>query len=44
VVGVAFAIAPDEPGTAYALTTAELRPDLAAAGPGRVATGPCLND
>jgi len=44
VVGVAFAIAPDEPGTAYALTTAQPRPDLAAAGPGRVATGPCLND
>ena len=44
VVGVAFAIAPDQPGTAYALTTAELRPDLAATGAGRVSTGACLND
>ena len=42
VVGVAFAIAPDEPGVAYALTTAELRPVLAAAGRGDADTGACV--
>jgi S1-C subfamily serine protease len=43
VVGVAFAIAPDRPGTAYALTTAELRPVLGAApSAGPADTGPCL--
>jgi S1-C subfamily serine protease len=44
VVGVAFAIAPDRPGTAYALTTDELRPVLAAGGTGAVNTGPCLSE
>ena len=44
VVGVAFAIAPDRPGTAYALTTDELRPVLAAGGTAPVNTGPCLSE
>jgi S1-C subfamily serine protease len=44
VVGVAFAIAPDRPGTAYALTSDELRPVLATGGTGAVNTGPCLNE
>jgi S1-C subfamily serine protease len=44
VVGVAFAIAPDRPGTAYALTSDELRPVLAAGGTAAVSTGPCLSD
>jgi S1-C subfamily serine protease len=44
VVGVAFAIAPDRPGTSYALTDDELRPVLqAAATAGPVGTGPCLD-
>jgi S1-C subfamily serine protease len=43
VIGVAFAIAPDRPGTAYALTAAEVRPVLAeATGSTAVDTGPCL--
>ncbi len=42
VVGVAFAIAPDEPGVAYALTTAELRDVVATAGNGAVPAGDCL--
>ena len=42
VVGVAFAIAPDRPGTAYALNTSELQTALAA--PRAPAdTGPCLS-
>ena len=41
VVGVAFAIAPDRPGTAYALTDVELRAAIAAPR-GRADTGPCL--
>jgi S1-C subfamily serine protease len=41
VVGVAFAIAPDEPGTAYALTSQELRSALV--GPRlEQSSGPCL--
>ena len=44
VVGVAFAIAPDRPGTAYALTTDEVRPVLAAGGSAAVNTGPCLSE
>jgi S1-C subfamily serine protease len=44
VVGVAFAIAPDRPGTAYALTSDELRPVLAAGGTAAVNTGPCLSE
>ncbi|HET7487363.1 MAG TPA: MarP family serine protease [Acidimicrobiales bacterium] len=43
VIGVAFAIAPDQPGTAYALTSKELRADLAVPRGGAVETGPCLN-
>lgn len=42
VVGVAFAIAPDDPNTAYALTSAELRAVLARPRAGAVPTGPCL--
>ncbi|MDP9022286.1 MAG: MarP family serine protease [Actinomycetota bacterium] len=41
VVAVAFAIAPDRPQTAYALTDQELRAVLPA-GPQAVSTGPCL--
>ncbi|MBV9412778.1 MAG: MarP family serine protease [Acidimicrobiia bacterium] len=44
VVGVAFAIAPDRPGTAYALTTDELRPVLALGGTAPANTGPCLSE
>lgn len=43
VIGVAFAIAPDEPGVAYALTTDELREVLAGDLTTNVATGPCLD-
>jgi S1-C subfamily serine protease len=42
VVGVAFAIAPDRPGVAYALTTDELRAVLSTNLANRVDTGPCL--
>ncbi|MGH9040646.1 MAG: MarP family serine protease [Acidimicrobiia bacterium] len=44
VVGVAFAIAPDKPGTSYALTDEELRPVLTIAGTASasVDTGRCL--
>lgn len=42
VVGVAFAIAPDRPETAYALTEKELEPILQGTAPGAVDTGPCL--
>lgn len=42
VVGVAFAIDPGAPGTAYALTDAEVRPVLGSAGEVPVATGGCL--
>jgi S1-C subfamily serine protease len=41
VVGVAFAIAPDEPGTAFALSDDELRPVLAQPRGSAVSTGPC---
>ena len=41
VVGVAFAIAPDEPGTAFALSDDELRPVLAQPRGSTVSTGPC---
>jgi S1-C subfamily serine protease len=44
VVGVAFAIAPDRPGTSYALSAKEIRTILPLAGGGRVRTGPCLNE
>lgn len=43
VVGVAFAIAPDAPATAYALTDKELRPVLAQPRSGAVSTGPCAS-
>ena len=42
VVGVAFAIAPDQRATAYALTSDELREVLAVPRRGRASTGPCL--
>jgi len=42
VVGVAFAIAPDRPGTAYALDTVELKAALEAPRNGQVDTGRCL--
>jgi S1-C subfamily serine protease len=42
VIGVAFAIAPDRPDTAYALTTGELSPVLAADRATAASTGPCL--
>ena len=42
--GVAFAIAPDRPGVAYALTLDELRPVLAGpSAPPTVATGACID-
>lgn len=43
VVGVAFAVAPDNPNTAYALTSVELREVLAEPTRGEADTGPCLN-
>ncbi|HEX2700251.1 MAG TPA: trypsin-like peptidase domain-containing protein, partial [Acidimicrobiales bacterium] len=42
VTGVAFAIAPDQPGTAYALTSKELRAVLAVPRNGPTSAGPCL--
>jgi S1-C subfamily serine protease len=42
VVGVAFAIAPDRPGTSYALDISELRAALAAPRRANADTGPCL--
>lgn len=42
VVGVAFAIAPDRPGVAYALSTDELESVLATVGTETVSAGPCL--
>lgn len=42
VVGVAFAIAPDQPGTAYALTDKELKPVLAQPRGATVSTGDCI--
>jgi len=42
VIGVAFAIAPDEPATAYAISDKELRPVLAQPRKGPVGTGPCV--
>ncbi|MFN2607440.1 MAG: MarP family serine protease [Acidimicrobiales bacterium] len=42
VLGVAFAIAPDEPSTAYALSDKELRAALAAPRTGSVSTGSCV--
>jgi S1-C subfamily serine protease len=42
VVGVAFAIAPDKPGTSYALTSKELNAALAEPRAPAASTGPCL--
>ena len=42
VIGVAFAVAPDNPDTAYALTSDELREVLAQPTRGEAGTGPCL--
>jgi S1-C subfamily serine protease len=42
VAGVAFAIAPDRPGTSYALATSELQAALAAPRVPKAPTGPCL--
>jgi S1-C subfamily serine protease len=42
VIGVAFAIAPDRANTAYALTSDELRPAMAADRAAGADTGPCL--
>ena len=44
VVGVAFAIAPDRPGTSYALSYTEVAASSPAARPGPVSTGGCLAD
>lgn len=44
VVGVAFAIAPDEPGTAYAVTSKELNAALAAPRSAATTTGKCLRE
>lgn len=43
VVGVAFAVAPDNADTAYALTSAELREALGRPTRGEADTGPCLS-
>ena len=42
VMGVAFAIAPDQAGTAYAVTTKELRAVLGVPRGGAASAGPCL--
>lgn len=42
VMGVAFAIAPDQPGTAYAVTNKELNAVLGASRANAVSPGPCL--
>jgi S1-C subfamily serine protease len=44
VLGVAFAIAPDRPGTAYALTAKEIRTILGSAANSATGTGGCLTD
>jgi S1-C subfamily serine protease len=44
VVGVAFAVAPDRPGTSYALTTKELAPVLGQPLGAPVGTGGCLTE
>jgi S1-C subfamily serine protease len=44
VMGVAFAIAPDRPGTAYALSSVELRAALAAPRGNQASTGQCLGE
>jgi S1-C subfamily serine protease len=42
IAGVAFAIAPDRPGTSYALATSELKAALSAPRVAKADTGPCL--
>ncbi len=42
VIGVAFAVAPDRPATAYALSSNELRTVLAQPRDDQVSTGPCI--
>lgn len=42
VIGVAFAVAPDEPSTSYALSSVELKAVLAVPRSGAVETGACL--
>lgn len=42
VIGVAFAVAPDRPATAYALSSTELRTVLAQPRDSQVDTGPCV--
>ena len=44
VIGVAFAIAPDRPGTSYALSYTEVNAFLGTPPTGPVSTGPCLTD
>jgi S1-C subfamily serine protease len=44
VVGVAFAIAPDQPNTSYALTTKEVTAVLSQPLGAPVSTGPCLSE
>ena len=44
VIGVAFAIAPDRPTTAYALAATEVNAVLSQPIAGAVGTGPCLSD
>jgi S1-C subfamily serine protease len=44
VVGIAFAIAPDRPTTAYALSTSELEPLLSQHHSGAVSTRACVDD
>lgn len=44
VVGVAFAIAPDRPGTSYALSYSEVDRFLSAGASGPVSTGSCVNE
>jgi S1-C subfamily serine protease len=43
VIGVAFAIAPDKPDTAYALTSKEVQAVLGVQSPAAVSTGKCLS-
>jgi hypothetical protein len=44
VIGVAFAIAPDRPGTSYALSYTEVNAFLAVPPTASASTGPCLRD
>jgi len=44
VIGVVFALAPDKPDTAYALSTLELRAVMSKPTTDSVSTGPCLSE